>query len=145
MIQLRRGIIAGFRGIVGVSLIVLIVQTLAYLDFRTEFQFPPYDEVEVVLMQMGTGAEIKVSDEEEKNQILDSMRSIQYAGIRSRHAAYSKHDGPYSIFVTSKNYNNIFVIAENSSVNFFDAGRFAIKLKNCEDTLMTVRKLFEKY
>lgn len=152
MKQLKREMIMCLCGIVGIglviSLIVLILNTLAYLDFRDQFSLPPYDETKVYLHQMATGVDIEISDEDEKRRILDSMQSIQFAGIRPEYEVYSSDDDPYSIHVLSNQYNtfyyNIFVIGEIRSANFVNGNKYKIRLKNTEGTLMIVRELIEK-
>lgn len=85
-----------------------MVNALAFRNFTTGLQFPPYNEVDISVKQYKTGVSIEMSNEDEIKQIIDSLRLIQYAGVKVNRSIITSENNAYSVIVSSETYYYIF-------------------------------------
>ena len=140
----RKVIIVCLCSIFAIVILALTVRAFAFRDFTTGLQLPPYNETDISIKQYKTGDTIKLSNEDEIKQIIDSLGLLQYAGIKMNRSSVTPEDNAYSIVISSHNYFRIFVIAQNDSYNYLLGKTFTVKLKNYDEALSVLRDLFKQ-
>lgn len=140
----RKSILVSIGSIVTIALIFLVVTAIGYYDFTSELQIPPYYEVDISLKQYKTGKTIELSNEYDKERLIDSLQLIRFAGVKIfKPLPLVPEDNAYSIIISSKNYFGVFLIAQGGTNNYLHGRHFLVNVRNYDPIHTTLNHLFD--
>ncbi|ACL21817.1 hypothetical protein Dhaf_3801 [Desulfitobacterium hafniense DCB-2] len=123
-----------------IGLIILGRQFFAYVEFRMKFCIPLYSETDILLHDPNSNS-MMLTNEEDIKELLDSMKSIKFAGIRPLTPTFADNS-PYTISVRAKNGHYLLNVSDDSTQSYF-RGEHDAKIVHYEETLRIVKRLFE--
>lgn len=130
-------------GLISLLCVLMLYNLVAWKDYNTTVKLASSLDFEISIKQYSTGEQLDVLEQITKGNLLESLRKLEYNGVKFSVKSVGKEDNSYSIIVTNKEYQKVFFISQTDNQNYFHGNYFKIRTKRNLELLHLLDSLFE--